>query len=308
MKSEPWTVKYAPKTIDEVVLSDESRKVFKNAIESNDPNNFLLVGEPGIGKTTLAKIIADKPDTDVFLQNCSIDSSIDVVKSSVLSFCETLNSAARKVIILDEADQLSQQAQMALRNPISNFSNNKKTNISFILTANYLDKIIPALQSRCIILTPKFTVKDILYRVKDILTAEDIKFTKDELKHFVQTVISGRSNIDIRSIIENAQLMSASGKLDVFSKSINGEIASVADYIQENIKSKSIKELRQFILDNEEMFHADYPRLGKELFDRYMDNPTILFYIAEGLYRMSHQLDKEIQFIWILMSMKGALK
>ncbi len=309
MKNEAWVNKYAPTCVEDMILDDSTKKVFTNIVEKGDMNNLLLVGSPGIGKTTLAKIIGKALDANVLVQNCSIDGSIDVVKSSVTEFCEVILDKKRKIVSLDEADQMSQQAQMALRNPISNYSGVDKQ-ISFILTANYIDKIIPAIQSRCICISPTYTDKDIAKRVVDILKTENISFTKSDIQKFLTEVVKAKPNRDIRSIIENLQLMSIDGKLSVSSIKDNSGISEIVDYILGNLKTKRIREIRKYLMQNEEVFHNDYPALAQALFDRLIESDckdSILISIAFAMQRMSNQIYKEIQFIWMLLEIRNDL-
>jgi len=313
MKNETWVNKYAPATVDDMILSDRDKKMFADIIKRNDSNNLLLHGSPGIGKTTLARIISKSVDADVLVQNCSVDGSIDAVKSSVTEFCEVILDKQRKIVILDEADQMSQQAQMALRNPISNYSGSGKS-ISFILTANYIDKIIPAIQSRCVCLSPTYTDKDIMKRVIDILKAEGVKFTKEDLTKFLSSVVKAKPTRDIRSIIENLQMMCIDGKLQVSSFIDTTGIEEIVDYLVENIKSSTTRTLRKYLLQNEEVFHSDYPALAQAMFDKLIEMDSLknvdsaLVTIAYALHRMSAQLDKEIQFVWMLIELREIFK
>ena len=311
MKNETWVNKYAPDSVDDMILSEKDKKTFNGIIKSGDSNNLLLYGSPGIGKTTLARIISKTVDADVLLQNCSVDGSIDAVKSSVTEFCEVILNKQRKIVILDEADQMSQQAQMALRNPISNYSGAGKP-ISFILTANYIDKIIPAIQSRCICLSPTYTDKDIMKRVIDILKAEKIQFTKDSLGKFLTNVVKAKATRDIRSIIENLQMMCVDGSLEVGSFVDTTGVEETVDYLMDNLRHTTTRDLRKYLQQNEEAFHGDFPMLAKAMFDRIieMDVKNVdaaLMTIAYAMQRMSCQLDKEIQFIWMLIDLRSTL-
>jgi replication factor C small subunit len=206
-------------------------------------------------------------------------------------------------VILDEADQLSQQAQMALRNIIVDSMNDCR----FILTANYQDKVIDALKSRCTPIKLEFSNKDILKHCVSILKRENVSFSKEILKEFYEEVIVKRYP-DIRSIMEHLQMMSVSGELKIL-KSEDAKIENeIVKYVFENLKSMDIKKIREFLISNEDKFSADYVKLAQELFDAFDDNAEVMVIIADALWRMSFQLDKEIQFIGMLINIKGALK
>ena len=178
----PWVVKYAPKTLKDIILTEELTKLFSQSIKNNTLNNVIFYGEPGIGKSTLAQILVhDLNVQDVLFQSCSIDGSIDMVKTKIQGFCQIVTPPGKyKVVILDEADSLTQTggqnagAQMALRNIIIEAQEDTR----FILTCNYIDRIIPALQSRCTPIKIDFSIKDIAKRVLYILKEEKIKFKK----------------------------------------------------------------------------------------------------------------------------------
>lgn len=144
----------------------------------------------------------------MLFQSCSIDGSIDMVKTKIKDFCDLYAGKDKfKIIILDEADSLTQSAgnnagaQMALRNIIVDSLEDTR----FILTCNYLDRIIPALQSRCTPIKLDFTIQDTVKYIINILNKEQIQYTKDNLKEFVQTTVKRRFP-DVRSIIEHLQI------------------------------------------------------------------------------------------------------
>lgn len=300
--TKPWVLKYSPKVVDDMVMSSELKEVFNNIVNTGSLNNISIFGNPGIGKSTLAKILVDNIDCEYWFQPCSIDGSIDMVKTTIKDFCDIVPKGKYKVIILDEADQLSQQAQMALRNIIVKSMDNCR----FILTANYQDKVIDALKSRCTPIKLEFSTKDVLVHCNNILKKEGIQYTKESLIEFYQTVIV-KKYPDIRTIIEHLQMMSISGTLKILKDQDVSIQNDVVKYICDNI-GKDIKVIREYLISNEDKFSADYVSLAQELFNVFDDNVTIMGIIADALWRMSFQLDKEIQFTGMLINIKGALK
>ena len=145
--SDIWCEKYRPSTLNEIVLDKNTKTYFNKVQEENNIPNVLFVGKPGIGKTSLAKIIVNSILKCQYLYiNASDENGIDTIRTKVLNFAQTQSLFGNiKVIILDECDGLSIDAQKALRNSIEEYHDLTR----FILTANYKHKIIPALQSRC---------------------------------------------------------------------------------------------------------------------------------------------------------------
>ena len=301
MLNDPWVVKYAPKTIDEMVLDSDIKDKIKHWIKTKDFPSMTLAGTPGIGKSTLANILLKELDIEKYIvQSCSIDGSIEMVKTRVNDFCQMV-SDTYKVVVLDEADCLTNNtsnagAQMALRNIISESLNDTR----FILTCNYSEKLIDALKSRCPVIQLKFSTKDVLIHILDILKKESISYTQESLQAFVKNVIKPKFP-DIRSIISHLEIMSSSGTLT--SGTIDhSDYAEILQFIHE---SKDIMQIREYLLNNEDLFSGDYIKLAGELFNFYNGNPKEMMIIAEGIYKMSIVLDKEIQFTAMIASLKG---
>ena len=142
-----WVERYRPTTLDDIVLSDDKRAYFDRVKETSNLPNLLLVGSPGVGKTTLAKVIvSDILEAQYLYINASDENGIDTIRTKVLNFAQTQSIfGTTKIIVLDECDGLSLDAQKALRNSMEEYHDIAR----FVLTANYQHKIIPALQSRC---------------------------------------------------------------------------------------------------------------------------------------------------------------
>lgn len=303
----PWVLKYSPKTIDDLVLTEELKDLFKGYIEKKTLGNITFYGEPGIGKSTLAKILVDELGvSDVLFQSCSIDGSIDMVKTKIQSFCQIVTPPGKlKVVILDEADSLTQSAgnnagaQMALRNIIAEAQEDTR----FILTCNYIDRIIPALKSRCTPVKIEFSIKDIAARVLLILKKEKIKFTKESINDFINLVIKKRYP-DIRSIISELELSCQTGELKILTSATNVITDEILNFIIENDKPRDI---RTFLIHNEEQFSGDYFGLASKLFDYYMEQDvdlSIPLLISDYMYKMSIVPDKEIMFASLIIELK----
>lgn len=301
MLNDPWVVKYAPQTVDEMVLDAVVKEKIKHWINTKEFPSMTLAGTPGIGKSTLAGILLKELGIERYIvQSCSIDGSIEMVKTRVNDFCQMV-SDSYKVVVLDEADCLTNNtsnagAQMALRNIISESLQDTR----FILTCNYPEKLIDALKSRCPVIQLKFTTKDVLLRVIDILKKESIAYTPESLQAFVKHVVKPKFP-DIRSIISHLEIMCSSGTLmpGVIDQS---DYSEILQFIHE---CKDIMQIREYLLNNEDMFSADYIKLAGELFNFYNGSPKEMMIIAEGIYKMSIVLDKEIQFTAMVAALKG---
>ena len=197
-----WVDKYCPKTLKDYVLDPEIKQYFKNMIKNKNLQNFTLIGCPGSGKTTLAKVLANEFNAEVLFIKCATEGGVDVLRSKVEPFCNAMTMDGKiKLVILDELDAATSTSgsgssfQMGLRTLIESAQEDTR----FVCTANY-NKIIPAVLSRCPIIPLRFEKKDLLLHVKKILDAEEIKYDRVSLKAFVEEAF--RFYPDIRRIIK----------------------------------------------------------------------------------------------------------
>lgn len=305
--NDPWVIKYAPQNIEEMVLSKELKQLFKNNIQNNQLSNITLYGIPGIGKSTLAKILTKELGCEnILFQSCSIDGSIDMVKTKIKDFCDIIAKPNQyKIIILDEADSLTSSAgtnagaQMALRNIIAEAMDDTR----FILTCNYIDRIIPALQSRCTPIKIDFSIKEVVLFIVNILNKEGIKYNRESLDIFVKQTIKRRFP-DIRSIIEHLQLACQTGTLENLQSTNDIIDDEILDFIN---KCNDPKQIREFLIHNEEKFSSDYILLAGKLFDYYINYSDVALCIADYIYKMTIVLDKEIQFSSMIIQIKRML-
>ena len=287
-----WVEKYRPKTIDEMVLSGENRAYF-NTLKDEVPN-LLFVGTPGIGKTTIAKIIVqDILKCQYLYINASDENGIDTIRSKVCGFSQTKSlDGSIKIVILDEADGITIDGQRALRNTMEEYSSFTR----FILTANYKHKIIPAIQSRTkyFDLNPSF--KDVLSRIVYILRTENIEVPTTERVNLARVIKDNYP--DIRKIINTIQKYSVSGVLHIKDTADRNDIVTK---INNHLVSKKVLELRKFLIENENEFQGDYASLLKHYLNFIYNSDTkpdnkrqMIVIISEYLYRDAFVLDKEI--------------
>jgi len=288
-----WVEKYRPKTLDDFIISDTNKAIIESFKNKKEIPNLLFTGTPGLGKTSLAKIIVNSILECQYLYiNASDENGIDTIRNKVTSFAQTKSiDGSIKVIILDETDGLSPDAQRALRNTMEEFAKITR----FILTANYRYRVIPPLQSRCqsIDLTPP--LEGVVKRCASILKAEKIEIDQSQKTILLDFIKSNYP--DLRKCINEMQKHSSTGKL-ILDNIKNNE---VLDLIFNEIKKKNIILLRKALIENESKFNNDYVTLLRNLFNFIDSNEKdlklkkhFLLVIAEHLYRSSFVVDQEI--------------
>ena len=195
-----WTEKYRSQTLDQYIGNDELKNTIQSWIIKNDIPHLLLHGKAGTGKTTLAKLITQNINCDMMYINASDENGIDTIRDKVKSFASTSTFQPLKVVILDESDYLTINAQASLRNIIETFS--AKTR--FILTCNYVERIIEPLQSRCQAFKIETLSKpDIARHLVSILEAENTTYNLPDISAIVTNFYP-----DIRKIINVTQPVS----------------------------------------------------------------------------------------------------
>lgn len=299
-----WVEKYRPKKLEDYVGNDHLKQKIRDYIESGDVPHLLLYGKAGTGKTTLAKLIVNSINCDFMILNASDENNVDTVRNKVKSFASTIGFKDIKIIILDEFDYMTPQAQAILRNLMETFSKHCR----FILTCNYVEKIIDPIQSRCQtfqIIPP--TKKDVAVQISKILTEERIQF---ELKELVPIVDS--SYPDIRKIINTCQLNSSKGVLKIDSSSISD--ADVRVKIIDILKSKDDKRnryvnLRQAVADSRvQDFTELYTHLYEKVNDYAVGNTSaVIMILAQGQYKDAMIVDKEICFMATLIEINDVI-
>ena len=295
-----WVEKYRPTDLSTYIGNEHLKSKVQVYLENEDVPHLLLYGRAGTGKTTLAKIITSNIDCDMMYINASDENNVDGVRTKIKNFASTVGFQDLKVVILDEADFLTPNAQAALRNLMETFSKHCR----FILTCNYVERIIDPIQSRCQsykIVPP--SKKEVAQQMVNILKQENCTFELDDI-----ALIVNAGYPDIRRVINSAQRQIVDGKLKI----------DVSSVIQNDYKIQLLEKLsggakfndiRQLIADNS---ISDYTELYRLLYDEVdvYSNGKIdecIVILAEAQYRDVNVVDKEINFMSMIIKMMRIL-
>lgn len=301
------TEKYRPKTIADCILPEELRKTFEGFVKNGIPN-LILSGTQGVGKTTVARALLEECGHDYIMINGSMRGNIDTLRTDIQDYASTSSfTGGRKYVILDEADYLNPQStQPALRGFMEQFSKN----CGFILTCNYVNKILPALQSRTSVINfhvPKAETAKLagafFERVKYILKEEGI--TDYDEKVIKQLLILKFP--DWRSVINEIQRYSTNGKID--SGILLGSDSSNIKQVFDLCKAKDFDKIRKWSAASVSSSDPEtlYAEIGK-VFPKYMEKkyvPNLIVLLGEYQYKAAFVANQDINMAAFLVEVMG---
>lgn len=287
-----YVEKYRPQSLDTYIGNETIKATFQKYLNENDVPHLLLYGDAGSGKTTLAKIVSNTIAKDNYLYiNASDENSIDTVRDKIKQFASSIGFGGLKIIILDESDYLTPNAQAALRNVMETFSKTTR----FILTCNYVEKIIDPIQSRCQIfnIVPP-SKKEVAQHVSNILNKEEVNFKIEDLASIVNL-----SYPDIRRVLNTTQRCIIDGELKLDKSTLvqNNFYSTIVDILKSGKnKKEKFTEIRQILADNNV---RDYNPLFRYLYDNVEDYAGsfvshIILILAESQYKDALVVDHEI--------------
>ena len=295
-----WVEKYRPKTIDECILPERTKKTFQDFVKKGEIPNMLLSGPPGIGKTTVAKALCHQLGADFYVINGSDEGRfLDTVRNNAKNFASTVSltsDSKHKVIIIDEADNTTSDVQLLLRASIEEFSGNCR----FIFTCNYKNKIIEPLHSRCSVVDFSVSKKDkptiaaqFFQRLNTILEEEKIDADKKVVAELINKHFP-----DWRRVLNECQRYSVSGKID------SGILAAFSDVsvdeLTKNLKEKNFPSVRKWVVDN---LDNDPTVLMRHVYDALYSTlkntsvPAAVLIIARYSYQTAFVADQEINLL-----------
>ena len=300
-----WVEKYRPAKLADMVLSESLRAFVEECRTKGEIPNMLFVGNAGTGKTTLAKVIVSEIlDAQYLYINASEKNGIDEVRTSILTFAQTKSIDGKiKIIFLDEFDNFTDAGQRALRNVMEEYAGNTR----FILTGNYLHRIIQPIQSRCQVFTD-FTppVSEYGKRVAFILRQENVQVQPQQIDRLKEVIRYHYP--DLRRIINYIQKSVIGGVLNI-GDTINNE-GFAQEILEKVINKEDLMSLRKVVIENEQSFGNDYPKLLKDLFNAIYKSSLpedkkrlALLQVSDSLYKSALVMDQEINFFSCLIAL-----
>ncbi len=299
-----WVERYRPVSLENYIGNEHLKTKVSKYISTGDIPHLLLHGKAGTGKTTLAKLLVSNVDCDQMYVNASDENNVETVRNKIKMFASSVGFKDLKVIILDECDFLTPNAQAALRNLMETFSKHCR----FILTCNYVERIIDPIQSRCQsfqIIPP--SKKEVAIHTSKILNTEGVSFENEQIVTMVNS-----SYPDIRRIINAVQRNIVDNRLIVDTESLvqNDYKLQVLEILQTQDKKNAFKNLRQLLADSQIRDYADLFRLLYDEIESYGKGHIAEVILTIAKYELSDAqvVDKEINAMAMLIEILNIIK
>ena len=299
-----WVEKYRPTTLDTYIGNEHLKSKVSVYLESGDLPHLLLYGKAGTGKTTLAKLLVNNIECDYMYINASDENSVDTVRNKVRGFASTMGFKDYKIIILDECDYITPNAQAALRNLMETFSKHCR----FILTCNFVERIIDPIQSRC----QSFQVippskKEVAVHMTNILKEEGIVSKVDDIAGLVNAGYP-----DIRRVINSCQRQCVDGMLVVDKQSLveSDYKMKLMEIIKKESKKDAFKSVRKLLADSQVTDFAELYKLMYDEVDSYGTGHIAECILIIAKYQLSDSqvVDKEINAMAMIIELLGVIK
>ena len=299
-----WVERYRPTKLENYIGNEHLKSKVDVYLKSGDMPHLLLFGRAGTGKTTLAKMLVNSIECDYLYINASDENSVDTVRNKVRNFASTIGFKDMKIIILDECDYITPNAQAALRNLMETFSKHCR----FILTCNFVERIIDPIQSRCQsfqIVPP--SKKEVAVHLHNILKEEEVACKMDDV---VSLVNAGYP--DIRRVINSAQRQVVDGLLVIDEQALveNDYKLTLVEILKNDNKKDAFKKIRKLLADSKVTDFSDGFRLLYDTLDDWASGHTaeVILILAEGQRDDIVVVDKEINFMATMVKLLTIIK
>lgn len=305
-----WVEKYRPQTVEDCILPSETHELFVQMVERGEPQNLLLSGGAGCGKTSVARALCNDLGCDYIVVNCSEDGNIDTLRTRIRNFASTVSlmDGVRKVVILDEFDYSNAQStQPALRGFIEEFANNCR----FILTCNFKNRIIEPLHSRCTPIDFRIPNKEkpglalrFLSRAKEVLEAEGVEYDEKVVAQLITKHFP-----DFRRTLNELQRYGASGKIDVGILQTLGDVQVKS--LMKSMKAKDFTAVRKWVVEN---LDNDQTRIYRAIYDSLYEHaeptsiPPAILVLADYQHKAAFAADAEINTTACLIQLMMEVK
>jgi replication factor C small subunit len=293
-----WVEKYRPKTVAECILPDRIKEVFQEYVDKNSIPNLMLTGSAGVGKTTVAMAMCEQIGLNHLFINSSEERGIDMLRTKIRGYASSLSlTGGRKVIILDEADYLTPEAQAGLRGAIEEYSDN----CTFIFTCNFKSRLIDALHSRCSVIDfslhaeekPRMAAQ-LFTRLSTILSKENIEYDKQVLIKIVEKFFP-----DYRRTLNELQRYSAFGSIDAGTLSQISDVRKIGELVG-FLKEGNFSEMRKWVVANSDIEPARiYRKVYDSLYEYFKPEsiPQAVVIISKYQYQSAFVADQEINLV-----------